>query len=316
MTLQKPNSLPDLYQELVTAAKSLPWQASNSGIHHRNDRGAPDPDVDWYPKRESSLRVEIPSGEIYHLQIRLEQHGQLADSRVVIFGRRMKSFAHATPNTQRATFNSANADLTGFWLRPRLSPAEAESVSLCLPGPSFPRWANTHIELGSADPYPVLRRFLIALSAIENTKMENPPPFTPPFPLESPAPMAEFERDDLSAVQLYSEGQLAKVTVQKRRRCQRLLGEAQEHFRSQSKDGKLHCQICNWSAPLPTRGEIVQIHHHKQALHAYPQKGLRLTLRQALENLVPLCPTCHRLVEANPDGNTYTLEEVKAAQGL
>jgi len=313
MKLKFSASLVSLFNGLVSAAKSFPYHKSEARIHHQSDRGNPDPEDDWYPHREEALRLVTPSGEVLHLQIRLEQDGLTTKRRVIVFGRRLKSIDHAPPNAQRATFNSDHLDETGFWLAPRLSSTENNNVARSLPGPALPLLEGKHIHLGSADPYVVLRRFLIALSAVESAKGGDLATFVPPFPKDSQTDEPEYEESDPRDLIFYQEGRSFKTTITKRTRCQRLLGEAQEFYRNKSSDGKLHCSVCRWSAPLPTCGEIVQIHHSRIQLRHYPRKGLRLSLNQALANLVPLCPNCHRLIEANPAGGCYSLEQVIAA---
>jgi hypothetical protein len=292
----------------LVAAKTLDWYPnSDARIHHSNARKV-DWDRDWDAEREETVRIILSHDTILHLQIRLEHLGKENRRRVIIFGRRVKALDYATPNTQRATFNSDHADGSGFWLRPNLDTAEKTELSKHLPGPAFPRWDGKHIQLGSDVPYVTLRRFLIALAAIEQIKGAWPAgPLA--FALELDGDSAEFVTRDLADLIEIEEGRLQRVRASRRSRCLRLLGEAREHFRSQSRDGRLHCHVCDWSPPVPTHTEIIQIHHLKP-LRDYPRSGRRLTLTKALEDLAPLCPNCHRILESRPGGGCYSLGEL------
>ncbi len=306
----EPVALRRLYRDLVASAKLFDWHSNEDPrIHHRYDREA-DWDQEWEAKREETLRLVFSGPAVFHLQIRYERKGKQAScERVIIFGRRVKGLEFATPNTQRATFNSNHVDDVGFWLRPNLDDHEKNGVANRLPGPSFPRWDGRHIQLGSDIPYVILRRYLIALAVIEEVKGGWPVaqlPFAPEMQLINDG----FEAADLNELISFQEGRELKIATARRARCQRLLGEAREYFRSLAKDGKLHCSVCRWCPRVPTRREIVEIHHLKR-LADYPRNGRWLTLAQALANLAPLCPNCHRMLESKPNGGLYSLEELK-----
>ena len=296
-----------LFLGLVDAAKSMDWRPNaDPRIHHRESRGVEE-NYAWQATQQETLRLVFPEDAIFHLQIRLEQHEVDHRSRVVVFGRQVKTLTHATPNTQRATLNSNHRDESGFWLRPTLDDPEKELVAELLPGPGFPRWDGRHVQLGSDLPYLTLRYFITALAAIERVKGKKAPSLLP-FEGEA-SDRVEFDVRDLSTLEDVEEGRVQQILMARRARCQRLLGEAREHFRRTSPDGRLHCRVCDWAPPLPTRHEAIQIHHTKQ-LGDYPKEGKRLTLKEALMDLVPLCPNCHRLVESHPNGGCYTIDEL------
>lgn len=296
------------FKEWVAAAKILDWRPNeNPGIHHSYaSRGVSD--ETWEEEKQETLRLVFPHDLVFHLQIRLEQRGNTGRHRFIVFGRRVKALDSATPNTQRATFNSDHADDTGYWLRPNFKPEQADQLARRLPGPQFPRWTGKYIQLGADSPYVCLRRFLIALAAIEEVKGKwDPAPL--PFAPEDQEPKSEFEASDLDALITIQEGRHSTMNAGRRSRCQRLLGEAREHFRSLDPKGRLTCRVCGWSPLVPTRSEIVQVHHLRQ-LSAYPKSGLRLTLTDAIANLAPLCPNCHRMLESHPNGGCYALDEL------
>lgn len=305
--------LRQLHRGLVAAAKQHPWHSSGDArIHHgANDRGNPNPETQWYPHVEECIRIVPHADWILHLQLRLEAN-PAGRQRVILFGRRVKSLSHATPNTQRATFNSDKHEASGFYLSPLLNDEQAVSLARLFDGLSFPHLDNKRLVLGDGTPYTLFRRFLCALVALEAAKDVESATGVASLLISLGEPEAEFEPEDLAATTFIIEGTLSKVSQARRARCQRLLAEAQAYFSRRSPDGRLRCEVCQWASPLPTRREIVQIHHHRRQLNAYPKKGLRLTLQEALANLVPLCPNCHNVHESKPDGGRYDLAELKS----
>lgn len=296
-----------LFRGLVAAARSLNWRPSrDAGIIHSNAREV-EWERDWDAEREETLRLVFPDDLVIHLQIRFERQGKEDRWRTIVFGRRVIGIDYTTPNTQRATFNSSNRDEAGFWLRPRLNSTQEMDLGKRLRRRGFPRWDGRHIQLGYDTPYITLRRFLIALTIIEQVKGDWPHTRLP-FSAGTQPVDDRFDAGDLDELTLIQEGVTRRTAASRRSRCQRLLGEAREHFRSQ-RDGRLHCALCNWRPPVPTRVEVVQIHHKKQ-LRDYPKSGRELTLAQALANLIPLCPNCHRVLESKPGGGCYSVEEL------
>ena len=107
----------------------------------------------------------------------------------------------------------------------------------------------------------------------------------------------------------YTEGKVHEVDFQTRRRCEALIRRIKSLFRDE--DGELKCELCGWSRPSTTlSGEIIEIHHlcPKSSL---PVEGIQWTLEEALKNLRPLCPNCHRIAHAKPGGGTFSLEELR-----
>jgi hypothetical protein len=313
MSLTFSTDLRSLHHGLVAAAKQYPWHASGDArIHHgANDRGNPNPETQWYPHVEECIRIVPQPNWILHLQIRIEAN-PAGRQRLIIFGRRVKSLSHATPNTQRATFNSDERESSNFYLSPRLDDKQAEALARLLGSRIFPRMVGKRILLGDGSPHALFRRYLSALISLEAVKNFEAATVVAPLLKSLDEPEAEFAPDDLAATTFIIEGQLSKVPQARRARCQRLLAEAQTYFRSCSPDGRLRCEVCQWASPLPTRREIVQIHHHRRQLSSYPRKGLCLTLQEALANLVPLCPNCHNIHESKPDGGRYDLVDLKS----
>jgi predicted HNH restriction endonuclease len=57
-------------------------------------------------------------------------------------------------------------------------------------------------------------------------------------------------------------------------------------------------------------GDIVQL-HHRDPLATAPAEGRQLTIDEAIWSLIPLCPNCHRIAHAKPDGGIFTLDELR-----
>jgi len=107
---------------------------------------------------------------------------------------------------------------------------------------------------------------------------------------------------------LYSEGEKQKVDVQTRKRCEALICRAKSFFRSP--DGELRCAVCSWSRPCTTlKGDIVEI-HHICPVSTLPTKGAEWMFTEALKELTPLCPNCHRVAHSKPGGGVYSIEEL------
>jgi hypothetical protein len=297
-----------LFQEWVAAAKTLDWHGSQDAGFFQRESREPGDEGYWDSELEEKLRIVFPHDQIFHLQIRLEKREMSEHRRFRVLGRRVNALNSSVSSTQRATFNGAHADECGFVLCPKLNPDKKMRLARRLPGPWFPRWNGRHIQLGSDQSYVCLRRFLIALAAIEEAKGKwDPSPL--PFSSEAEKQEPEFEPADLDSLMTIEEGRQSTLSASRRLRCQRLLGEAREHFRRLDPDGRLICQVCGWHPSVPTRAEIVQI-HHRLPLSSYPPKGLRLTLTEAIANLIPLCPNCHRMLESHPNGGCYGLDEL------
>jgi 5-methylcytosine-specific restriction protein A len=105
------------------------------------------------------------------------------------------------------------------------------------------------------------------------------------------------------------EGTLSTIPVEVRSRCEALRKRARQYYRSP--DGKLRCEVCGWYKPdNRISGDIVELHHIRQ-LAKLPLDGVRLTMREAVQSLAPLCPCCHRISHSRIGGRSFTLDELK-----
>jgi len=116
---------------------------------------------------------------------------------------------------------------------------------------------------------------------------------------------AEFE----SYQRYVDEGSVRIVSYAVRRRCEALRNAAKRELKDS--DGFLCCAACTWHRPAEgVKADVVELHHLDLLSHA-PSGGRRLTYEEAIQRLVPLCPTCHRLAHSKPGGGTFSLPELQ-----
>lgn len=117
--------------------------------------------------------------------------------------------------------------------------------------------------------------------------------------------LGELREDSLS----YIEGNTKTVSLEVRKRCDALRLRAKEIFRSQ--DGFLRCKVCGWHKPdARISGDIVEL-HHLDALSAAPAAGRKITLEEAIAVLVPVCPSCHRMLHSKIGGGQFEVQALK-----
>lgn len=295
-----------LFRSLVLAARRAGSAARHSTMHHSNAN----PDNPWDAEEEECF--EFRRGEeAYRLQIRLEASETSGVRRVVIFGRRHAPRNGASDNTQRATFNSNNYDPgAGYWIRPHIlkkNAAQRHAFASLLPAGTLPDWNGQQFQLGIGPATELLERFLFVLRVVEQVKSAPVTELAARFQEPLTVEVGDFE-----SIRRFREGAVKLLSVHQRQRCKRQLDAAREYHRQRSPDGQLHCAGCDWTPPVPVRAEIVQI-HHVAPLQAYPKDGKSLSWAEAIANLQPLCPNCHRMVESHPDGGHYSLSALRVA---
>jgi 5-methylcytosine-specific restriction protein A len=115
----------------------------------------------------------------------------------------------------------------------------------------------------------------------------------------------ELREDSLS----YLEGAMKPVDREARQRCDALRQRAREVFRGE--DGFLHCEVCGWHKPdARISGDIVEL-HHLDPVHAFPAGGRKVTLAAVIDMLVPVCPTCHRMLHSKTGGGQFDVCTLK-----
>lgn len=128
-----------------------------------------------------------------------------------------------------------------------------------------------------------------------------------PYVEDDPAPTIEQLKTYTSAV---IEGTVNTVSVEVRARCEALRRRAKQFYRGA--DGKLKCEVCGWQKPdNRISGDIVEL-HHMRPLADLPEQGVSLSMREAIESLVPLCPCCHRIAHSRIGGGSFSLKELKS----
>jgi hypothetical protein len=114
---------------------------------------------------------------------------------------------------------------------------------------------------------------------------------------------------ELSDYDEYTEGKRTTITMQTRRRCEALRKRARAFYTSP--DGELRCAACGWTRPQTIlRSSIVEI-HHILPMAKLANRGTSRTVSEALKQMAPLCPNCHRVAHARPGGSSFSLKELK-----
>lgn len=126
-----------------------------------------------------------------------------------------------------------------------------------------------------------------------------------------PSPPEEFTPDEILAAGTFDEGATKEFIARVRERSARLRDLARAHFAARSADGRLHCSICDWSPPtaLALTSPIVEI-HHGVGISSYPREGKALPFEEAVKQLAPLCPNCHRVLHAKAGGGSFSVAEL------
>ncbi|MCC1494673.1 HNH endonuclease [Cognatishimia sp. F0-27] len=104
------------------------------------------------------------------------------------------------------------------------------------------------------------------------------------------------------------EGNLESVNAKVRLRSQRLRQYAMSYYSND--DGTISCEACGFEGTScygdGAKG-LIEIHHKKPIAVAGSSKK---PLREAVADVVPLCPNCHRMVHRRP-GEVMSIEELQ-----
>ena len=108
------------------------------------------------------------------------------------------------------------------------------------------------------------------------------------------------ERDDLLPIEeIISEGNVITRNTKVRERSSRLRYKAIEYF---THDNKISCDCCGFNFPQYYGSDYgkdcIEIHHIKP-IFQYKGDSLDQSLEKALQNLLPVCPNCHRVIHRN-----------------
>ena len=97
-----------------------------------------------------------------------------------------------------------------------------------------------------------------------------------------------------------SEGGTYTQTREVRERSVKLRNAALDHFRH---DGILKCDCCGFEFKS-FYGDVYGVRscieiHHLKPIFLYEERDMIKTIEQALQNLLPVCPNCHRVIHKN-----------------
>lgn len=111
------------------------------------------------------------------------------------------------------------------------------------------------------------------------------------------------DRIVLPIEEIVSEGRVVTRNVQLRERSSRLRLKAIEYF---THNNIISCNCCGFNFPN-FYGEVygkdcIEI-HHKKPIFQYQGDTFEQLLDGALENLLPVCPNCHRIIHKNHIGS-------------
>ena len=102
--------------------------------------------------------------------------------------------------------------------------------------------------------------------------------------------------------EIVSEGRFINRNVQTRERSSKLRDLAIEHF---THNGIISCDCCGFNFPtvygLDYGKNCIEIHHIKP-IFLYEGETFEQTVDNALQNLLPVCPNCHRVIHKNHIG--------------
>ena len=113
---------------------------------------------------------------------------------------------------------------------------------------------------------------------------------------------AAGDRKVLPLEEFISEGRLVNKNVQVRERSNKLRAIAIEHF---SRNNEIHCNCCGFNFPTyygDVYGRNCIEMHHKKPIFQYQDNSFEQQVASALENLLPVCPNCHRVIHKNNIG--------------
>lgn len=105
--------------------------------------------------------------------------------------------------------------------------------------------------------------------------------------------------DITSYNEIISEGASKIITTKAYERSDRLRKAAIEHF---SKNGIITCDCCGFEFKTfygETFGKSCIEIHHLKPIFQYASMSIVQTIDNALKNLLPVCPNCHRVIHKN-----------------
>jgi len=137
-------------------------------------------------------------------------------------------------------------------------------------------------------------------------------PFFPRRKVKSTTTKKAAEKKPVKKILFYdeniSEGKISVRSVVVRERSQKLREKAITHFSDEK--SSIKCWICGYEFAVhygDYGSGYIEI-HHKKPVYQYEEKDVDAVLSSALDNLVPVCSNCHRMLHHKKG---ITFEEVK-----
>ncbi len=116
-----------------------------------------------------------------------------------------------------------------------------------------------------------------------------------------------------------SEGERVYGSKSARKRSTKLREAAIDHF---TREGIIKCECCGYifaeHYPADFKSDCIEIHHLKP-LYQYPGVSEQITIAEAMKNLIPVCPNCHRVIHKSKirrDEIKDFSEQVHSFQGI
>lgn len=115
-----------------------------------------------------------------------------------------------------------------------------------------------------------------------------------------------------------NEGTNSRSTSNRYKRSQKLHDRAIEHF---SKDNRISCHCCSFNFDDFYSADVakgyIEIHHIKPVFK-YESEDMDISISKALENLIPVCANCHRVIHKNKKEPIHTdrLTEIIKNNGI
>lgn len=106
-------------------------------------------------------------------------------------------------------------------------------------------------------------------------------------------------RKRIHLVEFISEGVEQKTSILVYKRSSNLRNYAKDFY---MRDGKLFCDCCNFDFATiyanPYNKNCIEMHHIKP-IFQYEDEDESKTIEEALKNILPVCPNCHRVIHKN-----------------
>jgi len=106
------------------------------------------------------------------------------------------------------------------------------------------------------------------------------------------------------------EGMEDVTNSKKYKRSKLLRDKAIKHFTDEN--GRIKCKVCDFDFE-EIYGEhgkgYIEIHHQKPVFQ-FDGDDMKKTISEALENLIPVCANCHRMIHRNRD-NSLSYDEIR-----